>query len=139
MCQTAGLLANIADFVSRELVNIVICASDLNADLSSNIDPVALVKECFSNLECSFVHDTLPDQVPYTFMNTEGNSSCVDYFVVSNYLVHNIFAYFAHDNGMFMSDHIPLSCTINMPTCQKQTFVKPKTSAVCWDEASNED
>ena len=80
-------------------------ADDLNADLSCNTDHVALVKECFSNLECSFVHDTLPDQVPYIFMNAVGNTSCVDHFVVSIYLVHNISAYFTHDNGMFMSDH----------------------------------
>ena len=129
VCQTASLLANIADFVSCELVDIVICAGDLNTDLSCNTDHVALVKECFSNLECSFAHNTLPDQVPYTFMYTVGNSSCTDHFVVSNYLVHNISAYFAHD--MFMFDHIPLSCTINMPTCQKQTIVNPKTSVIC--------
>ena len=72
-------------------------------------------------------------------MDTVGNISCVDHFVVSNYLVHNISTYFAHDNGMFMADNIPLSCTINIPTCQKQTVIKPKISVVCWDKASNED
>ena len=139
VCQNASLLANIADFVSRELVNIGICVGDLNADLSRNTEHVALVKECFSNLECSLVLDTLPNQVPYTFINTVGNSSCVDHFVVDNYFVYNFSAYFANDNGIFMSDHIPLSCTINMPTCQKQTVIKPNTSVVCWDKASNED
>ena len=47
VCPTVSLLANIADFVSRELVNIVICAGDLNADLFLNTEHVALVKKCF--------------------------------------------------------------------------------------------
>ena len=43
LCQTASLRANITDFVSRALVNIVICADDLNANLSCTTEHVTQI------------------------------------------------------------------------------------------------
>ena len=90
----------------------IVMGGDLNLDLRSRSDICDYIRN-FSNdfdlVECSTI---ATPSVDYTFHNSLGHRTWIDWFLISNNLSHSVTSYDILDVEPNLSDHLPIICDI---------------------------
>ena len=109
----ASTLSDIINVVQSESFQLAVFGGDFNSTLGGTCESVNLVHDFCTILALRCVKYLLPPHESYSFMNSRGDTSLIDHFLISVQNLSDIVSVNIVESGLNMSDHLPVVVSIS--------------------------